>query len=126
MNEATAKKHHWTKLLQFYGEQNKGRPTRVGILDGSNDLWLEDGLPLAGIDVDARGDVLTVEIILGDEVEGSRHFAHAVKNAQKLNMHLSPNKGGEGLDIMDADGGTLILRFEDPTDRALRPDVVRP
>jgi hypothetical protein len=111
MTEATARQHHWTKLLQFYGEQNQGRPTRIGVFEGGSDLWLEDGLPLAGIDVDARGDVLTVEIILGDQVKGEKHFTHSVRNAQKLVMHLSPEQG-DGIDIIDAEGNTLILRFE--------------
>ena len=111
MTEAAAKQHHWTKLLQFYGEQNRGRLTRVGVFEGGNDYWLEDGLPLAGIDVDAKDDVLTVDIILGDQVRGSKHFAHSVRNAQKLVMHLSHDQG-DGIDITDAEGKTLILRFE--------------
>jgi len=112
METSASKQHHWTKLLKFYGDQNKGRLTRVGVFEGGNDFWLEDGLPLAGLDVDVRGDVMTVEIVLGDQVKGTRHFAHAVRNARSLKLHLSPDQSGDGLDITDAEGKTLILRFE--------------
>jgi hypothetical protein len=103
MNAAT-KQHNWTKFLKFYNEQNKGRQTRLGVFEGENDYWLENGLPFNGIDIDARGEMPSVEIML-------ENFTHTVKNARELNAHFSFEGGGDGLDIIDTEGKTTILRF---------------
>ncbi len=106
----TTKKHDWSKFLSFYGEQNKGRSTRLGVFENAagavDDYWLEDGLPLTGIDVDNRGAMPTIEIMLGDD------FTHIVKAAKSLKIHFSLDGNEDGFDITDADGSTTVLRFE--------------
>lgn len=101
---AVEKQHIWTNFLTFYGEQNAARTTRLGVFEDENDYWLENGLPLAGLDIDTRGDAPTVEIML-------ENFTHIVKNAKKLTMHFSLDGSDDGLDITDAEGKTTILRF---------------
>lgn len=103
----TAKQHIWTNFLTFYGEQNAGRLTRLGVFEGENDYWLENGLPLTGLDIDTRADAPTIEIMMED-------FTHTIKNARTLAMHFSLDGSGDGLDITDAESKTTILRFEDP------------
>lgn len=100
----TAKQHIWTNFLTFYGEQNAGRRTRLGVFEGENDYWLENGLPLAGLDIDTRGDSPTVEIML-------ENFTHTVKDARHLKIHFSLDGGDDGLDITNAEGKTTVLRF---------------
>lgn len=105
----TTKQHDWASFLNFYGEQNKNRLTRLGIFENENgvvnDYWLESGAALTGIDVDAHGETPTVEIMLGD-------LTHTVKNAKSLQIRLSLEGTDDGLDITDSDGKTTILRFE--------------
>jgi hypothetical protein len=118
MNTA-AKQHNWSAFLKFFSQQNHLRPTRIGVFeqvrDTTTDYWLEDGLPLAGIDVDTRGeDAPTVEIMLGDNAKaGSRHMTHIVKRAQTARIILSADGEDDGLEIKDAEGKTTFLRFEE-------------
>ena len=117
MNAAT-EQHNWSAFLKFLSEQNLGRPTRISVFEGTpgamRDDWLEDGLPLAGIDVDLHGEnAPTVEIMLGDSAKtNSQHMAHVVSGARFAKITLSANGAADGLEIEDAQGKTTILRFE--------------
>ena len=106
----TMKQRNWSTFLKLFSEQNRARPTRLGVLKSefgaTTDYWIEDGLPLAGIDVDAHGEMPTVEIMLGDD------FTHTIKDARNIKLNFSFDGNGDGLDITDADGKTTILRFE--------------
>ena len=89
-------------FLKLFSEQNGGRPTRLGVFEGEpgamTELWIEDNLPLAGIDFE-----------LGDAAEhGSLHFTHTVADARFVKIVLSAN----GCDIEDSQGKTTVLRFE--------------
>lgn len=115
----TAKKRsNWIEFLKLFSEQNLMRPTRLGVFEGEpgemRDYWLEDGLPLTGIDVDNHGDVFPdIEIMLGgNEPDGSNAMTHTVRKAQSASIILSSNGEGEGLEIKDAEGNTTFLRFE--------------
>ena len=103
MNAAT-KQHIWMNFLTFYGEQNAGRLTSLGVFEGENDYWLENGLPLLGLDIDTHGAMPTVEIML-------ENFTHTIKDARKLKIRFSLDGDEDGLDITDAQGKTTILRF---------------
>ena len=103
---AMTKQYGWTNFLKYYGEQNNGRLTRLGVFENGNDSWIEDGLPLIGIDIDAHGEMPTIEIMLGKD------FTHTIKGARNIQINFSFDGNGDGLDITDADGKTTILRFE--------------
>lgn len=113
----TKQQHNWWALLSFFSEQNRNRPTRLGVFENERetlmDYWLEDGLPLAGIDVDVRGEnALTVEIMLGNNAKDARHMTHVVKNARSAKIVVSASGEDDGLEIEDAEGKTTYLRFE--------------
>lgn len=107
---ATKTKHNWTAFLRFYSEQNKGRKTRLGVFehDGKivNDYWIEDGLPLLGIDLDVKGELPMIEVILGN-------YSHSVSKARGIKAHYSLDGNEDGIDITGNDGKTTVLRFED-------------
>ena len=109
MKAATKKQNDWISLLNFYAGENKDRPTRLGVFEaGQNenqDYWLEDGLPLTGIDVDPGPDSMTIELMLGT-------YTHVIKNVVALKINLSVAGVEDGIDIIDANRGTTILRFE--------------
>ena len=92
------------KFLQFYGEQNTGRPTRLGVFDQGNDYWLEDGLPLTGIDFDRRKNA--IQIMLNNEI------THTISDVRKIQASFNFDEINDGLDITDAEQRTTILRFE--------------
>lgn len=106
---AVHKEHIWSDFLKFYTEQNKARRTRLGLFehqsDGFTDYWIEDGLPLQGIDIDTHGEIPAIEIMLKD-------FEHAVRDVRSLKAHFSFDGSEDGLDITDSEGNTTILRFE--------------
>ena len=103
MNKAE-KQHIWQNFLTFYGEQNLRRPTRIGVFERETDYWLENGLPLLGLDIDTKDKLPTIEIML-------ENFTHTIKNARKISMHFSLDGQEDGLDVTDAEGGVTILRF---------------
>lgn len=104
MTEAKPK-HEWTTFLKFFGEQNQGRNSRLGVFDGANDYWLESGRKFTGIDIDSRDELPSVEIYFGD-------FTHSVENALSLKAVFSHTGDEDGLDITDNEGRTTVLRFE--------------
>lgn len=99
----------WPKYLRFFSEQNAGRPTRLGVFerngDTVNDYWLENGLLLAGIDVDTKRRRPSVQIMVGE-------LNHVVNDAVKLVFHFSLSGDEDGLGISTAEGQTTVLRFE--------------
>lgn len=107
--KATAAKLEWTDFLKLYSQKNDGRPTRLGTFENDNgtiiDYWIEDGLPLVGIDIDPGQDMPIVEIMVGG-------LTHTVKDATKVSFHFTNNGTEDGIDIVDATGKTTILRFE--------------
>lgn len=106
---ATKTQHAWAAFLKFYTEQNKDKKTRLGVFENVgevvNDYWIEDGLPLSGIDIDLRGELPAIEILLGS-------YSHPVTGALRLTIHYSPKGDEDGLDIIGIDGKTTVLRFE--------------
>lgn len=117
MNKAETQ-HNWAEFLRLFTRQNINRPTRIGVFEGAppgmTDYWLEDGLPLKGIDLDSRGaHAPTVEIMLGDaDKPGARHLTHTVANTRFIRFILSITGEADGVDIENAEGATTILRFE--------------
>jgi Family of unknown function (DUF5335) len=104
MRNATVNKHTWINFLNFYNVENSGRATRLGVFENGHDYWLEDGLPLVGVDFDPHYNA--VQLMLGDKM------THTIRNVQKIQINFTLDEINDGLDITDADGRTTILRFE--------------
>lgn len=110
--------HNWTDFLKLFSRQNHKRPTRIAVFEGEpgsmSDYWIEDGLPLNGIDIDAHGkNAPSVEIMLGTEEKSNlRHLTHNIVKVRFIKIILSASGETDGLDIEDELGVTTILRFE--------------
>ena len=105
-------------FLRYFSEVNEMRPTRMGVFeDGPDaviDYWLEDGLPLVGIDVDNHdGDKMSIIILLSN-IEGTdkSHFSHVINDAKFVRLNLSKDGQSDGIDIASFDGSTTVLSFE--------------
>ena len=115
---AITKQHNWSTFLKLFTEQNKLRPTRLGVfkseLGATADSWIENGLPFAGIDVDTHGEKApTIEIMLGDSTKTEdRHLTHIVAGARVVKTTLSVNGETDGIEIEDAENKTTVLHFE--------------
>jgi len=100
---------NWRTFLDAYSAMNAGRRTRLGIFemnkDVVNDYWIEDGLPLVGLSVEADGAMHSVQIMIGE-------MTHSVRDAVKLTVHFTNTGYEDGLDILDRDHRMTILRFE--------------
>jgi len=107
---------HWGAFLEEFNRQNRMRPTRLGKIkadEAGRDYWLEDGLPLAGIDLDTEGEgAPSLEIMLGGEGIKEGDMTHTVARVQRLRLQLTADGQEDGLEIDDAEGMTTILRFE--------------
>jgi hypothetical protein len=90
MNEIIDKTN-WAEFLKSYTARNKGRPTRLGVFEETddimNDYWIEDGLPLVAIDAYPDNGNTNVEILFDK-------YTHAIDGAAKL-----VSIGGEGKDL---------------------------
>lgn len=99
----------WKEFLVNYGIRHGGKRTRLGVFeirDGVvNDLWLDDGLPLLGIDVDTTNGRQTVGLIFD-------RLKYSIENVSDI-AEVCDAAVGNGLDIRDREGKTTALRFED-------------
>ena len=102
-------KTEWKEFLRDFSTRHRGDRTRLGVFeirDGVvNDLWIEDGVPLIGIDVDTREGKRTIGIAF-------ENFRHSIENVSVI-TRVSDAEVGGGLDIKDDEGKTTALRFED-------------
>lgn len=111
--------NEWLQFIEVFNKANIGRPTRIGVFanepDSVVDYWLEDGLPLQGVDIDPdHNGPETLQIVLGGNGNAkSKNFTHVVKDPQFLKFTLSSSGQSEGLDVSDAEGNTTMLRFEE-------------
>lgn len=115
---ATKTKSNITEFIDTFSKANKGRPTRLGVLEQGRgaviDYWLEDGLPLVGMDVDEHDiEKTTVQIMLGNRAgSGESHFTHRVNGVRLLKIEISVDGKSDGIDILDSEGTTTTMRFE--------------
>jgi hypothetical protein len=109
MMNAAAQQHEWTKFLQFFGEQNAGRLTRLGVFEKNRDVvtdyWLESGLPFGGANLDVSSGRLILYLTVGG-------FTHEVIDPLKLQFQFTREGEEDGIDVQAADGRTTVLRFE--------------
>ena len=107
----------WKASLGVFGARNHLRPTRLEVLGPDrnidSDFWLEDGLLLAGIDLDAKGErEPNVEIMLrASKAPTSDHMTHSVAGVKRIALNTGTSQD-EGLEIEDAKGIITILHFE--------------
>ena len=106
----TVAEHEWKRFLTFYGKMFAGQSTRLGVFQNENgtmiDYWIEDGLPLIGIDMGTDNGQPKIEIMAGD-------LTHLITGVKKLTAYFPFDGSENGLDIVDIDGKITILRFED-------------
>jgi hypothetical protein len=107
----------WQADLAAFGKRNNMRPTRLEVLgpagEVETDFWLEDGLRLAGIDLDPDGERGTcVEIMLqGPSVSSKNHMTHTVAGVKRLVLETTDGHDG-GLEIEDGEGKVTLMHFE--------------
>ena len=107
----------WQADLAAFSKRNNMRPTRLEVLgpagEVESDFWLEDGLRLAGIDLDTDGERGTcVEIMLQAPSGSSKnHMTHTVAGVQRLVLDTTDTHD-EGLEIEDEDGSVTVMHFE--------------
>ena len=107
----------WQSDLAAFGKRNNMRPTRLEVLgptgEVETDFWLEDGLLLAGIDLDPDGERGTcIEIMLQAASASSKnHLTHTVAGVKRLGLETTDGHDG-GLEIEDGEGKVTIMHFE--------------
>src|SRR6185369_2761479 len=107
----------WQSDLAAFGERNNMRPTRLEVLGPAReveaDFWLEDGLLLAGIDLDSDEERGTcVEIMLQAPSNSSKnHLTHTVASVKRLELETTDGRDA-ALEIKDGEGGVTIMHFE--------------
>ena len=107
----------WQADLVAFGKRNNMRPTRLEVLgparEVESDFWLEDGLLLAGIDLDTDGESGTcIEIMLQTPSASSKnHMTHTVTGVKRLELETTDDRDA-GLEIEDGEGRVTIMHFE--------------
>jgi hypothetical protein len=101
--------HRWRAQLTVFSEENLGRLTRLGVFEpareGMMDYWLENGLPLLEVVLEEHNGSRSIEIILDG-------FTHTIRQAKRLEL-LFGDETEDGLNVIDANGTTSVLRFEE-------------
>jgi hypothetical protein len=107
----------WQSDLAAFGKRNNMRPTRLEVLgparEVESDFWLEDGLLLAGIDLDTDGERgIYVEIMLHRPPASSKnHMTHTVTGVKRLELETTDGRDA-ALEIEDGEGKVIIMHFE--------------
>jgi hypothetical protein len=107
----------WQSDLAAFGKRNNMRPTRLEVLgparEVESDFWLEDGLLLAGIDLDTDGERGTyVEIMLqAPSASSNNHMTHTVAGVKRLGLQTTDGRDA-ALEIEDGEGRVTIMHFE--------------
>ena len=107
----------WQTNLSAFGKRNNMRPTRLEVLgpdrEMESDFWLEDGLLLAGIDLDMDGNRgPNIEIMLRAPVGTNKnHMTHTVAGVKRVELETTDGRD-EALEIEDREGAISIMRFE--------------
>jgi hypothetical protein len=108
MNEVIDQSN-WAEFLKKYSERNEGKCTRMGVFDNSdgvtNDYWIEDGLPLIGLDSYSEKGRRRIDILF-------ENYTHSIDDAAVL-VSIGEAGADDGLDISDTRGVTTQLRIED-------------
>lgn len=106
---ATKPQHNWMNFLKYYSEANRNRQTRIGLFeklsDVTTDYWLENGLPLLGIDLDTENGTMVVEIML-------ERYTHVVRGFRTIRPIYSIDGTEDGIDFIGPGETATILRFE--------------
>lgn len=107
----------WTRFLDLFLARNSGRATRLGVFveeqRGTQDFWIEDGLPLTAVTVEPRGDRTDVELLFGKkEMPAETQLTHIVNDARSLKLELGLTRESDCLELTDAEGQHSVLRFE--------------
>jgi hypothetical protein len=109
----------WAAYFDAFSRRNRLRPTRLGVMrergEAFDDYWIECGLPLAGISVEAeRAGGARIEIMLDGHERGEElNLMHTVEGARRVIKEVDTNNGDGGFDIENAEGAKTILRFEE-------------
>ena len=107
----------WQSDLAAFGKRNNMRPTRLEVLgparEAEADFWLEDGLLLAGVDLDTNRERGTcVEIMLQAPATSSKnHMTHTVAGVKRLELETTGDRDA-ALEIEDGEGRVTIMHFE--------------
>ena len=107
----------WNAKLAAFGTRNHLRPTRLEVLGADrnidSDFWLENGLLLAGIDLDTKGERgPSVEIMFRvSKAPSSDHMTHSVTEVKRIALNTDANED-EGLEIEDQKGTVTIMHFD--------------
>jgi hypothetical protein len=107
----------WQSDLAAFGKRNNMRPTRLEVLgpagEVETDFWLEDGLLLAGIDLDPDGERgACVEIMLqASSASSKNHVTHTVAGVKRLVLETTDGRD-KALEIEDKEGRVNVMHFE--------------
>jgi len=107
----------WQSDLAAFSKRNNMRPTRLEVLgpagEVETDFWLENGLLLAGIDLDPDRERGTcVEIMLqAPSASNKNHVTHTVAGVKRLVLETADGRD-KALEIEDKEGSVTIMHFE--------------
>jgi hypothetical protein len=107
----------WQSDLAAFGKRNNMRPTRLEVLGPAGeveaDFWLEDGLLLAGIDLDPDRERGTyVEIMLqAPSASSQNHVTHTVAGVKRLVLETTDGRDN-ALEIENEEGRVTVMHFE--------------
>lgn len=113
----------WKTDLEVFSKRNYLRPTRLEVLGPDRslefDFWLEDGLLLAGIDLETDEELgPSVEIMLQAPMANSQnHMTHTVTRVKRIALDTAAERD-LGLEIENAEGVVTIVRFESEADKS--------
>jgi hypothetical protein len=104
----------WAQYLAKFSKRNESRPTWLQVFGEAGAQSEENGLPLVGITLEAKGaDAPRVQIMLGghDAIE-TRHLTHVITNVECVAPQIGADGRDEAIEFVDKEGEASLLIFK--------------
>jgi len=104
----------WAAYFEQFNKRNKARPTWLQVFGEMGAQSEEQGLPLAGISLEDKGDnAPRIQIMLGGTSTTQQgHLTHMMSNIERIVPQLGADGREEAIEFVDKQGQTSLLIFK--------------
>lgn len=110
-------KEDWSKYFDGLSRDLAEWQTTVRVIGDGGAQILSEGLPFAGLTLDAKSGKRSIELTIGSGAEN--HQTHNIYEPVTVAFESKGEKGGT-LDIVDARGTSTLITFEQPMPTLMR------
>jgi hypothetical protein len=109
------KREEWNRFFDTLSKRRFEWKTEIEVLSPTlGDQTLNISLPFNGITLEGRGEQTRLDVSVGEM--GGPHQSHTIVNPTRVAFLTRADRGGDVIDIEEADGTKTLIRFVEPSD----------